>query len=100
MKLQGVLQEKQTLAGMLLCATKLGLEAVLEEKHFDTAVVFGQSRVVHGDLKKKNVLDHVNVYKMLLDFKKGSCTITKGNKSIPVGHIIYKIKEFLENPAV
>ena len=83
---------KQVLAGMLLLATKLGVDAIQEEKFFSRAVMFGQYRMVSED--------NSYLFKLMMDFKRHTTSVTKGKYPISTSHLLKSIETILKSPEI
>ena len=82
--------QNQVVEQMVLLATILGLRAVQAAKYFKKALMFGQVRTISKDT--------VEVYKLTMDFERGTSTLLKGNRPVETSQFIHGVKKLLEQP--
>lgn len=84
--------ESQVIAAMLILATKLGYLAVIDNKKFNQALMFGYVRTLDSNT--------VRPYKLILDFHATRRKIYRSTVTMEVGDYIASMKYILENPEI
>lgn len=90
-KLGGEKGATQTVAAMILQATYVAKEAIINKKILGKAIIYGYLRIIKGG-------SNVWPYKLTMDFEERLCKICRGEETMRIEQFMHIVKDLLENP--